>query len=51
VRIGDRDLWLSFASAGPGKVAQLLPHARELLAGIERIGRGDGTPVDHSIEA
>jgi hypothetical protein len=39
VTIGDDELWLSFECAGPGKVRQLLPHARELLADIERIGR------------
>lgn len=39
VSIGDEELWLSFECAGPGKVRQLLPHARELLADIERIGR------------
>lgn len=39
VTIGDEELWLSFECAGPGKVEQLLPHARALLADIERIGR------------
>jgi hypothetical protein len=39
VKLGEDELWLSFECAGPGKVAQLLPHARELLADIERIGR------------
>lgn len=39
VTIGDDELWLSFECGGPGKVRQLLPHARALLADIERIGR------------
>lgn len=39
VKIGDNEVWLSFECGGPGKVRQLLPHARGLLADVERIGR------------
>lgn len=39
VRVGDREVWLSFESAGPDKVRAQLPHVRGLLADLDTIGR------------
>lgn len=39
VKIGDRDVWLSFERAGPGKVREQLTHVRGLLADLDAIGR------------
>ena len=39
VKLGDRDVWLSFECAGPGKVTEQLPHVRGLLADLDALGR------------
>jgi hypothetical protein len=39
VRVGDRDVWLSFDCAGPEKIREQLPHVRGLLADLDTIGR------------
>ncbi|HEX6352090.1 hypothetical protein [Actinophytocola sp.] len=39
VPLGEHEVWLSFDYAGPEKVADLLPLARELLADFDRLSR------------
>jgi hypothetical protein len=39
VRIGEREVWLSFECAGPGKVREQLTHVRGLLAELDVVGR------------
>jgi hypothetical protein len=34
---GGEEVWLDFESAGPGKVTELLPHTRALLADLTRV--------------
>lgn len=39
VPVAGEQVWVSFDCAGPEKVVALLPHARELLASFEELGR------------